>query len=77
MIMPPLIPPERIIAALRIRTTLLDIRDEIIKATKEERFAKDIITCLQQKKTPFKSLLDDWDVRSGIIYFRNRIYVPK
>ena len=77
MIMPPLIPPERIIATLRIRTTLLDIRDEIIKATKEERFTKDIITCLQQKKMPFKSLLDDWDVRSGIIYFRNRIYVPK
>jgi hypothetical protein len=76
MIMPPLIPPERIIASVAIRSTLLDLHEKILDELPKDLFAKQIVDALKQKRTPFKSDLADWEQRDGLIFYQRRIYVP-
>src|SRR5258707_12886894 len=75
MIMPPLITPERIIANVAIRSTLLDLHQKILDELPKDLFAKQIKDALTQKRTPFKSELADWEIRNSLIFYQGRIYV--
>src|SRR4030088_187702 len=74
-IMPALITPQRIIANVAIRTTLIDLHKAILTELSKDAFAKLILDALKQERTPFKSDLTDWELRDGLIFYHHRIYV--
>src|ERR1700744_4667113 len=76
MVMPPLITPERIIANVAIRSTLLDLHKKILEDLESDAFGQQIITAIKSRTTPFKSDLADWELRDGLIFYQKRIYVP-
>src|SRR5579864_3940316 len=76
MIMQPLITPERIIAHTAIRSTLLNLHDQIIKEYNNDIFAQQVLQPLEKGITPIKSDISDWEIRDGLIFYKGKIYVP-
>lgn len=71
-------PEERILLPSTIINSInLGLRDNIIQITKLDSFAQLLIHTLQNNEPlPIKSAFSDWKIDSGIIWFRNRTYIP-
>ena len=62
---------------LFLNTFDLNLQTQIGSTTKQDRVVSDALTALQMNGTPpMKSTLSDWWHKSGIVFYKDKCYVP-
>ena len=66
-----------LLAHLFLNTFNLDLYTWIIASTNQDHVVSDALTALQMNGTPpMKSALSDWQHEDGIVFYKDKCYVP-
>ena len=62
---------------LLLNTFDLDLHNRIVASMNRDCMVSDALTALQTRETPLmKSALTDWQHKDGIVFYRDKCYVP-
>ena len=60
-----------------IQKIYIPLQDRILSAMEEDHFGRQaIISITQAGLPPLKSMITDWKVEEGLLFYKNRLYVP-